>query len=459
VIARHGRSSALAALLSLLWPGLGQAYRGERSRAVLFATPPLLLIVAFGSLALLINPAVLATHLLIPAYALTAALMTLAVAIWWAAAIIDAGRPESGPLDGLVRARRRPTAIVAVLVGLLGVALVAGWTGTLVLSFYEAGQQISRPITEPTPQPTPGSTPAPGTTPDSTPTPTPTTRPPNLAGRVTVLFLGADLGTGEEGELTDTIQVASYDPRSDEIAVISVPRDTGQLTLYNGGTWEGKINALMSYAEAHPRRFPDGGLGTLERQLEYIIGIPIDYHAAVDFSGFRQLVDMVGGITVTVERPINDPRIWHRGSPGFSIEPGEHHLDGETALVYARSRHGPGNSDFQRARRQQQVLLALRHRIDDPRVLTNLPSIVEAASAMVRTNAPLDHLPRIVELLQRSTAAQDQSYVLRPPRYAEVVPRSEVGNVYMIRLHMDRVAELSIELFGEDSRYSHGAAP
>ena len=267
-----------------------------------------------------------------------------------------------------------------------------------------------------------------------------------------MLFLGADLGRGVEGRLTDTIQVASFDQRSGRIVMISVPRDTGQLPLYNGGTWNRKINELLTYAAEHPDEFPDGGLGTLERQLEYIIGIPIDYYAAVDFSGFERLVDMVGGVDVTLERPIADAS--YGGGRGFFMEPGEHHLDGETALAFVRSRRGPGNSDFQRARRQQQVLLALRHKVNDPFVLANLPSIVDAASQMVRTNAPLDRLPQIVQVLQASSGAGAETYVLQPRRFAEVIPRSEIGRVYMTRLKMDAVAELSIELFGDDSRYA-----
>lgn len=446
----------------MVWPGLGQAYRGDRRAALLFGLPPLLVAVAIGALALLIGPPVFVAHLLNPVFSLMAGLLVVAWGLLWAISIIDAGRPHS-----------RPSMAVGVL-GLAVVLLVTGWAGSGVWALYEAGNRISQPLPTPTtpepsdrpstsPSPTGPVTPgSPGPSPGGSPTrPTPSPSP-NLdaTGRVTVLFLGADLGRGVEGRLTDTIQVASFDQRTGRIAVISVPRDTGQLPLYNGGTWNRKINELMTHAADHSEEFPDGGLGTLERQLEYIIGIPIDYYAAVDFSGFERLVDMVGGVAVTLNRPIADAS--YSNGPnrprGFFLEAGDHHLDGRTALAYVRSRKGPGNSDFQRARRQQQVLLALRHKVNDPLVLANVPSIVEAASQMVRTNAPLERLPQIVGILQASTDAEAETYVLQPRQYAEVVPRSEIGPVYMTRLKMDAVAELSIRLFGEDSRYAqeHG---
>jgi len=430
-----------AALLSLLWPGLGQVYRGRRFKGLALAAPPLLLLIAAGSLALFVGPPVFVAHLLIPAYAAMAGLLVALVIGWWVVAVLDAGRPHDG--------RSRAVSVFALALLLL----VGAWAASVVLSLFEAGQQVAQPIA--TPRAAPAVTPGPGQqgpTPGQTSEPTPT---PNPNARITVLFLGADLGRGPEGDLTDTIQIASFDPTTGQIAMISVPRDTAQLPMYDGRTWERKINELSSYAANHPDEFPDGAQ-TLELQLEYIVGIPIDYYAVVNFDGFRKLVDAVGGVKVTLDRPIADAG-YSRGPDqprGFFMEPGDHHLDGPTALAYVRSRHGPGNSDYQRARRQQQVLLALRQQVNDPLVLANLPSIVEAASQMVRTNAPLEHLPQIVSILQASTRAEAETYVLRPPQFAEVIPRDEVGRVFMTRLKMDAVAELSIRLFGDESRYA-----
>jgi len=443
-IASSHRPAVAATLLSFAWPGLGQAYRRRRRVALGFAVPPALLLGGAALLAFLLGVPVFAAYLLNPFNSALAGLAVVGLAVWWAAAILDAGRPHTRG------------SVVAAIVLLALVGLAYGWAGSVVWSLYQAGVRISQPIAEATPAPVP--------TGSSSPAPTnngrPTSPPVDPQSRVTILFVGRDSGRGPDSGLTDTLQVASFDPRSGEIVMISVPRDLGQVPLYTGGTWQHKINALMSAAERQPQRFPDGGIGTLVRQIEYIVGIPINYYAMIDFRGFERLVDMVGGVDVVLDRPIRDPTYWHDPQTrGFFMEPGEHHLDGATALAYVRSRHGPGNSDFQRARRQQQVLLALRGKIDEPGVLANLPAIIDTASAMVRSDVALNRLPEIVALLQQSTDAEVDTHVLQPRKYAEVVPRSEIGNVYMIRLKMDAVAELSIELFGDESRYAQEQHP
>src|SRR4051812_34610894 len=193
-------------------------------------------------------------------------------------------------------------------------------------------------------------------------------------------------------------------------------------------------------------------MGTLVNEMSYVVGVPIDYYAQIDIAGFSQLIDTVGGVDVTIENPVNDPG--YQFSPtetGFFLDAGTHHLDGKYATAFARSRHG--SSDYDRAARQQKLLLALRAKLNDPQVLLNLPNIVDAASQVIRTNAPLDRLPEIISIAQQSQAAETQRYVLSPPDYAEGVVVDGV-RTFQLQLKMDAVAQLSIELFGELSRYA-----
>jgi LCP family protein required for cell wall assembly len=460
--ARHpARSPALAAALSFIFPGLGQAYAGSPRSARRQALPALLLLAVALVLIVALSPAVVFAYLFQWQNALLAGALVIGFGAWRAYSIVHATR--TGQLRAAAAGQRRSGSVAALLLVAL-VVVMHGYATNVVWSAYQAGVTISA---RPTPTPTvvagsPSASPSSGGPTGSPATPGPATPTPSVAptpepqGRVTILFLGRDLGRGSEGQLTDSLQVVSFDPRTREIVFISVPRDTGQLPLYSGGVWPTKINALMAYAESHPEEFPDGGLGTLRRELEYIIGIPIHYSAQVDFVGFVQLVDAVGGVDVVVEREIDDPTYYQFGRlVGFHITPGPHHLDGLTALAYARSRHGVGNSDFQRARRQQEVLLAIRDRINDPTVLANLPTVIDIAAQYVRTDVPLERLPEIIGLLEASNDAEVKRYVLRPRDYAEVIPRDEVGRVYMTRLKMDAVAALSIELFGDESRYAH----
>ncbi len=138
---------------------------------------------------------------------------------------------------------------------------------------------------------------------------------------------------------------------------------------------------------------------------------------------------------------------------GFRLSKGIHHLDGETALAYARSRRGAGDNDFTRARRQQQLLLALRTRLTDPTLLPQLPAIIEAGSNTLRTNFPRDRLQEMLAV-GRAIESDDgiRRVVLGPP-YAKNPPAGTPGG-YQLVLDMERLAKLSIELFGADSRYA-----
>jgi LCP family protein required for cell wall assembly len=240
--------------------------------------------------------------------------------------------------------------------------------------------------------------------------------------------------------------------------MISIPRDTARLPMYNGGEFNGRVNNLMRTAARNPTLYPDGGMGTLVNELSYIVGVPIDYYAQIDIHGFTALVDMVGGVDVVLDTPIQDAT--YQFSPtetGFFLDAGPHHLDGKLATAYARSRHGPGNSDYERARRQQQILLSLRTKLNDPRLMADLPGLLYVLSNIIRTDAPLDRLPDIVSIALASATAEPQRAVLQPPRYAERAFNQAGEPTSMTVLRMDAIAELSRELFGADSRYAQGA--
>ena len=219
--------------------------------------------------------------------------------------------------------------------------------------------------------------------------------PATADSRINILLTGVDSSVGRNHALNDTIIVASVDPKSRHVVMLSFPRDIAGFPLWNGGTFSGKINSLMTYAGLHKDQFPDGPLPSLIKELGYLLGVPIHYYAAVDLDGFRTLIDKVGGIDINNPRAINDPDYggWTDGRPlGFSLSAGVHHLDGQSALAYARSRKGSGDNDFTRARRQQQLLVALARKLTDPSMLTRLPDLLAAASQTVRTNFPADRL-------------------------------------------------------------------
>jgi LCP family protein required for cell wall assembly len=447
------RSASLAAVLSFLWPGLGQLYRGRRWSALVYAVPPALILLGIAAVAAG-GLERLALRLLNPPVALTATALVAIIGLWRIVSIFDARRrtaidpPES---------HSRRSLVVAMVLAVLVIA-VHGFAGYYAFSFYRAGQQIQEPLigAQPSPEPTQDAGGLPTATPDPDATPGPTEPPPSEM--INVLFVGIDRGLLINTN-TDTMLLASFNPQTQRIVMISLPRDTAQMPLYNGGTWDRKINSLYHYAANNPDEFPDGGMGTLVREFEYLIGVPIDYYASIEMAGFWGMIDKVGGVDVVLERPINDPVYTYHDKQGFYLEAGPHHLDGATALAYVRSRHGPGNSDFERARRQQQLILALRERLRDPSVLLNMPSLLDAAGEFVRTDAPLDRLPELLDIVQASQGAEVEHIVLGPRTFAERIPFSEFNGQYGLRLKMEEVAALSISLFGDESRYVRDGVP
>ena len=147
--------------------------------------------------------------------------------------------------------------------------------------------------------------------------------PPTAASRINVLLTGVDSAETRSHALTDTLMVASIDPVTHDVALISFPRDVSNFPLVDGGTYKGKINSYMTYVNNHPKEFKDKPLVELVRELSFLVGAPIHYYAAVDLAGFRKLVDAAGGVTVNVETALNDARYdWLDGRPvGSSCRP------------------------------------------------------------------------------------------------------------------------------------------
>ncbi len=119
-----------------------------------------------------------------------------------------------------------------------------------------------------------------------------------------------------------------------------------------------------------------------------------------------------------------------------------------------RSRQGAGDNDFNRARRQQEVLLALRAQLTKPEQLPQIPGLLDAAGDTIRTNFPSERVGEMIDLAQAIDTKTIRQVVLGPRKYAEQIPVSETNGIYKLRLKMDVLAALSIDIFGESSRYA-----
>jgi LCP family protein required for cell wall assembly len=212
-------------------------------------------------------------------------------------------------------------------------------------------------------------------------------------GRFTVLAMGLDRRPGEEGLAyrTDTMMVISIDPATARIGILSIPRD---LFVEVPGYYElQRINSAMVLGEVR-----QSGMGpTLTMQtVQYNLGIRVHAYLAVDFNAVIELVDAIGGIDVTIDYTINDRRFpdLNYGYDPFYLPAGSHHLNGYDALRFARTRHG--DSDIERAERQQQVIYAIRDRILNlemlPQLIFQAPSLLNAWSDNVYTGLSLDQM-------------------------------------------------------------------
>ncbi len=236
--------------------------------------------------------------------------------------------------------------------------------------------------------------------------------------RINVLLVGIDSRGDYTADLTDTMMVASIDPVGHTVSLVSIPRDLVSTPLGNGDVFGPKINSLYAYAQAHPDEFPAGGMRTLQNALGALLEIPIQYYARVDFKGFVDIVDAVGGVDIVAPRSFDDPTYPKRGrgERGFSITAGPHHLDGKDALAYARSRKALGESDFTRQARQQQILVALKAQATKGgSLLFQLPDLLAAVGRTIHTDVPIERLPDLASIIDEVGRDGITSVVIRAP--------------------------------------------
>jgi LCP family protein required for cell wall assembly len=413
-----GRVRYGAGLLSALVPGLGQVVIGRRRRALPFLVP---LVLALAALVVLLltrpilslaatfaDPDVVGTILVIE-------IVVLAVRIFAVGAVVVDGRfPRLRPRDAL------PIALLALFVVLPQLGLAA-WTAQL----QQTDEAVFGPsigdngVVDNAPFPTdPVFTPVPN--PDGSPSGSPSPSPTPGPSRLTVLLIGIDSGVGRRTAATDTMIVASLDPVGKTVSMVSVPRDMVDVPLARGGVYHPKINGLVSDVFWHPDQFPGykgDGRAVLAGALGKLLGIRIDYYAQVDLGGFVQLVDSVGGITVDVDHGLCDANYDEYGYEGthFSIGAGRHHMNGQTALAYARIRKSAGESDFTRAARQQQVIVAIRNKIVAGGFLDDPIGFLKALGDTIKTNVPPRLLPDLAPLASQINAKNVYEAVVRSP--------------------------------------------
>ena len=212
--------------------------------------------------------------------------------------------------------------------------------------------------------------------------------------RVNILLLGIDRRPGEHGPWrSDTMLLASADPAANSASMLSLPRD---LWVPIPGFEENRIN--MAHYVGDAKEYPGGGPALAKKTVQYNFGVPVNYYVRVDFDGFRKILDAIGGIDIDVESEIIDDKYpdEYYGYDPLYIAAGRQHMDGELALKYARTRHG--SSDFDRAKRQQQVLLAVRDKALQLNLLPKLPELMVLLADTVETDLQPNEILNLAQI-------------------------------------------------------------
>jgi len=241
-------------------------------------------------------------------------------------------------------------------------------------------------------------------------------------GRTNILALGVDRRSNAgyvSGVLTDTIMAASFDAKKEEAAIISIPRDFWvKMDDYTSG----KINSAYAF----------GGVDLTQKMVEQVLGIPIHYFVVVDFESFEKAIDVLGGVEIDVENTFDDYKypVFGKeldecgGDPELNcryehlhFDAGLQHMDGETALAFARSRHaeGPEGGDFSRIARQQKVALAAKDKALSLQTLANpgkLKELFELFSDALETNIGFKEVERGFQLSRTFDNGQIKSYLI-----------------------------------------------
>jgi LCP family protein required for cell wall assembly len=227
--------------------------------------------------------------------------------------------------------------------------------------------------------------------------------PPRDLNRINTLLLGIrGEGDPDGGSLTDGIMVISFNKNSGRIALISLPRDF-YLQLPGETKYEKVNDAYVIGLEKY-----NNGLDYAKKTVAYITGLYIDYAAAINFEAFKDVIDLLGGVTIYLDKSFIEDKQWWCDAKGmncqpFIVEAGKQTLDGERALFYVRSRFS--SNDFDRARRQQQILLALKDKMLSLGVLADpikISGILDVLSKNVKTDVTPWEVPKLLELAKNA---------------------------------------------------------
>lgn len=266
------------------------------------------------------------------------------------------------------------------------------------------------------------------------------TTPDQLANegdtRINILALGVDNAAG----LSDTIQIISVDPINSSLSMLSIPRD---LYVTAPGLGKTKINGVYNQSQKKCTKKTstcdpeiDYGAEALKDVLENTLGVNVHYFARINFDGLKKLVDAVGGVQIYVDKALSDPKFPNKTNTGYEplyIPAGMQKMNGETALKYARSRQS--TSDFDRSRRQQQVMIAIKDKLGVIDIIANpkkLTAMIGIVGSNLRTDMNIEEMTKLYTLVKAVDNKKTITKVLDASVDSPLKSSTNGGGAYII---------------------------
>jgi LCP family protein required for cell wall assembly len=286
----------------------------------------------------------------------------------------------------------------------------------------------------------------------STLTLTPTAQNAQMAtwdgiGRVSILIMGIDYRDWEQNNTnarSDTMIIMSLDPLTGKAGILSIPRD---LWVEIPGFTHNKINTAHYLGDVY--KYPGGGPALASKTVEQLLGIPVNYYARIDFSAFINFIDEIGGVKIDVPEKITIDLLGSGSKTKKTLQPGIQVLPGSWALAYARARHTEGG-DFDRSKRQQQVIMAIRDRVLNmsmlPQLVTKAPRLYQELSKGINTNLSLVDATKLAYLVSQVKEADIIEGVINE-KYVTFAKSSD--NLDILIPVPDKIRLLRDEVFGD----------
>lgn len=259
----------------------------------------------------------------------------------------------------------------------------------------------------------------------------------NLHQRVNILLLGSDSRQKDDPGRSDSIILLGLDPVSKKIRIMSIPRD---LHVNIPGHGYDKINSTTN-----PNYFSGGGIPLLEKTIQSIIpGITINYYAKTDFAGFEKIIDALGGVTINVEEAMH----YRAVDVNINLKPGVQHMDGKTALGYARFRMDAvgdfgfwNGEEHGRVARQKNLIKAVIAQTVSIRNVWKLPPVIRAVESALTTDLLPNDMLRLA-LTFKDTTDKNVTTISFPG-----LPRNIDGTSYVVVSPEDALSTKIAPLF------------